>query len=211
MFTAALHGIFLAFGLILPLGVQNIFIFNQGATQPSLSKAFPSICTAAICDMILITLAICGVSLLVMEIAWLKLIILCAGCIFLLYMGYITWVQPASKLTSNGKALSAKKQIAFAASVSILNPHAIIDTIIVIGTNSVGYTGYAKLAFAIACIVISWCWFMGLAFAGHILHRIDNNGVWIKTVNKIAALVIWAIALYIGWQAYATLYVPPSL
>ncbi|GGA41924.1 hypothetical protein GCM10007416_13560 [Kroppenstedtia guangzhouensis] len=28
---AFMHGFLLAFGLILPLGVQNVFIFNQGA------------------------------------------------------------------------------------------------------------------------------------------------------------------------------------
>jgi L-lysine exporter family protein LysE/ArgO len=28
---AIFHGILLAFGLILPLGAQNVFVFNQGA------------------------------------------------------------------------------------------------------------------------------------------------------------------------------------
>lgn len=31
--NAIIHGIVLAFGLILPLGVQNVFIFQQGAWQ----------------------------------------------------------------------------------------------------------------------------------------------------------------------------------
>lgn len=30
MTEAIVHGMILAFGLILPLGVQNIFVFNQG-------------------------------------------------------------------------------------------------------------------------------------------------------------------------------------
>lgn len=30
MLAALLHGIALAFGLILPLGAQNVFVFNQG-------------------------------------------------------------------------------------------------------------------------------------------------------------------------------------
>lgn len=29
--NAILHGVMLAFGLILPLGAQNVFIFQQGA------------------------------------------------------------------------------------------------------------------------------------------------------------------------------------
>ena len=35
-----IHGILLAFGLILPLGVQNVFIFSQGATQPTILKPY---------------------------------------------------------------------------------------------------------------------------------------------------------------------------
>ncbi len=59
--VAILNGLFLAFPLIIPLGVQNIFIFNQGAVQISFIKALPSVITAAICDTILIGLAVLGV------------------------------------------------------------------------------------------------------------------------------------------------------
>jgi L-lysine exporter family protein LysE/ArgO len=40
---AFIHGFVLALGLILPLGVQNVFIFNQGAVQPRFYKALPAI------------------------------------------------------------------------------------------------------------------------------------------------------------------------
>lgn len=30
MWEATIYGLVLAFGLILPLGVQNVFVFNQG-------------------------------------------------------------------------------------------------------------------------------------------------------------------------------------
>ena len=43
---AILHGIILAFGLIIPLGVQNVFVFNQGALQPKFSRALPVVITA---------------------------------------------------------------------------------------------------------------------------------------------------------------------
>ncbi len=33
LIEAIIHGVILAFGLILPLGVQNVFVFNQGAIQ----------------------------------------------------------------------------------------------------------------------------------------------------------------------------------
>ena len=53
MVGAFSYGVLLAFGLIIPLGVQNVFIFNQGATQQHVWHALPSVLTAFVCDVIL--------------------------------------------------------------------------------------------------------------------------------------------------------------
>lgn len=71
MLAAFINGFILAFGLIIPLGVQNIFVFNQGATQPTFFRAMPSVLTATLCDALLITLAVLGVSLIVLKLIWL--------------------------------------------------------------------------------------------------------------------------------------------
>ena len=42
MTEAILHGIILAFGLIIPLGVQNVFVFNQGALATNIHKGTSS-------------------------------------------------------------------------------------------------------------------------------------------------------------------------
>lgn len=114
-----IHGVLLAFGLILPLGVQNIFVFTQGVTQPSLLRALPAVVTAAICDTVLIILAILGLSLIVLQFEWLSIILLVAGILFLLYMGKVIWSSKAMNI-SGKEALPLKKQIVFALSVSFL-------------------------------------------------------------------------------------------
>jgi L-lysine exporter family protein LysE/ArgO len=200
MLEAFIHGFILAFGLIIPLGVQNIFVFNQGATQRRLFLALPSVLTASLCDTLLITLAVLGVSIVVLQVAWLKTVIFVVGFFFLLYMGWMTWNTKSSTTGDEPKQFSAKRQITFAVSVSLLNPHAIIDTIGVIGTNSLPYFGKEKLAYTLACILVSWCWFFGLAIAGHHLRRLDKNGVWLTRLNKLSAVIIWAVAIYIAWQ-----------
>ena len=75
MIDAFFYGFILAFGLIIPLGVQNVFVFNQGAMHARFSFALPSILTAAVCDTFLILCAVLGVSVAVFEIPWLKTII----------------------------------------------------------------------------------------------------------------------------------------
>ena len=86
MLQATIHGILLALGLILPLGAQNVFVFNQGANQKKLTKALPVIITAGFCDTFLIVIAILGVSLILMSLPILQLIIYIIGFVFLLYM-----------------------------------------------------------------------------------------------------------------------------
>lgn len=88
---ALIHGMILAFGLILPLGVQNVFIFNQGATHKKLTNALPAIITAGVCDTILIYLAVAGVSIIVFSFEWLKILLFLVGFFFLAYMGWIMW------------------------------------------------------------------------------------------------------------------------
>lgn len=193
---AILHGILLAFGLILPLGVQNVFIFSQGATQPSLWKAFPAAITAALCDTLLIVLAVFGLSVIVLQLEGLRLGLMIVGIIFLLYMGYSIWrSKPASLET--GKSLKARKQIVFAVSVSLLNPHAILDTIGVIGTSALKYVGTEQLLFTVACIVVSWCWFFGLTIAGATMKKLDGTGKLMTIFNKCSAVFIWCTAGYL--------------
>lgn len=203
MTEAILHGVILAFGLIIPLGVQNVFIFNQGAVQPTLLRALPVVITASICDTLLILLAVLGVSILLLTVSWIKMILFSLGFLFLLYMGWNIWnSQPSKEESSDIKRFSVKKQILFAASVSLLNPHAILDTIGVIGTNSMAYSGEEKWAFTSATIAVSWAWFFGLAIAGKSIGKLDQDGALMRRINKVSALIIWGIAVYIGWTVF---------
>jgi L-lysine exporter family protein LysE/ArgO len=198
MISAAVHGFILALGLILPLGVQNVFVFNQGALQPRWIYVLPVVITASICDTLLITLAVLGVSAIVLGIGWIRLILVLVGVVFLLFMGYATWrSKPNPEINKKGSGLTAKKQIAFAASVSLLNPHAIMDTIGVIGTSSLSYSGASKLSFAIASILVSWLWFLGLSVAGRMIGRLDQSGNFLILLNKVSALIIWGTAVYL--------------
>ncbi|WP_391206805.1 LysE/ArgO family amino acid transporter [Psychrobacillus sp. L4] len=194
-----IHGLLLALGLILPLGVQNIFIFNQGAIQPSFKKALPSSLTASICDTLLILLAILGVSMIVMQYDWLRFTLIGIGVVFLIYMGIVTWFAKSSTLSdAQIVQMSTKKQIIFALSVSLLNPHAILDTIGVIGSSSLVYTGTEKVIFTATCIIVSWCWFHGLCFAGRMLKKIDSSGKFLGILNKISAVIIWITAIFMS-------------
>ncbi|MFI8712999.1 LysE/ArgO family amino acid transporter [Brevibacillus brevis] len=200
MLEAILHGFVLAFGLILPLGAQNVFVFNQGALQPTLLRAMPVVLTAALCDTLLILLAVLGVSLVVLTVTWLKTVLYVVGFFFLVYMGYLTWRSRPDTEAGEKERFSAKKQIMFAASVSLLNPHAILDTIGVIGTSSLSYSGTEKWGFTVACILVSCFWFFGLSVAGRTAGRLDRSGNLQRGLNMVSAVIMWGVAFYMAAQ-----------
>ncbi|MED4988012.1 LysE/ArgO family amino acid transporter [Parageobacillus toebii] len=197
MLTAFIHGFILALGLILPLGAQNVFVLQQGAMQPRFLRALPAVLTAALCDTALILLAVLGVSVVVFTMPWLQTILFAVGFFFLLYMGWTVWKSQPSSANDQG-SMPPKKQILFALSVSLLNPHAILDTIGMIGTNSLNYDGAEKVTFTGACISVSWLWFFFLAIAGKTIGQIDQKGTLMKRINQLSALIIWAVAVYLA-------------
>ena len=80
-----------------------------------------------------------------------------------------------------------------------------MDTIGVIGTSSLVYTGYEKWVFTLACIVVSWIWFFLLAILGRKIGQIDRNGQFLKRLNQVSAIIIWVMAIYMGYQLYSSL------
>lgn len=197
MWEALIYGFVLAFGLILPLGVQNVFVFSQGAAHPKLRHALPAVITASMCDTLLILLAVAGVSLIVLTISWIKLLLYIIGALFMVYMGWSIWRSRPELPSDGGARLTAGKQIVFAASVSLFNPHAIIDIIGVIGTSSLRFEGLEKGVFAATTIGVSWIWFVGLSWAGRLIGGIDPSGQILSHIKKLSAIIIWAMAGYI--------------
>lgn len=199
MITAFFHGFILAFSLILPLGAQNMFLFNRGAVEKRWLRLLPVVIVAALCDTFLILLAVLGVSVVVLTIAWVKTTLIIAGIIFLIYIGWSTWSSDHTNTSDPGVETewSLGRLLLFTVSVSLLNPHAILDTIGVIGTNSLSYTASAKFFFTAACILVSWVWFLALALAGRWLGSVIALGNFRRILNRVSALIIWLSAVYL--------------
>lgn len=200
MIEAVVHGIILAFGLILPLGVQNIFVFNQGAQHSRFRSVLPVVLTASVCDTLLISAAVGGISLVILSLHWVTPLVYGAGILFLCFMGWKIWRSAPAE--EEAKRLSPKGQMIYALSVSLLNPHALLDTVGVIGTSSLQYDGTVRWAFAAATVAVSWIWFLSLAAAGRMLGRLDASGKAIRGLNTASALLIWGIAVYMGVQLW---------
>lgn len=202
MLLAFVHGFLLSLGLILPIGMQNGFILTQGALHSRWSRSLPAVVTASICDTFLIALAVIGVSTVALHIAWLRYTFGAIGIVFLLYMGWSTWRPEAGGRNDDAAstAWTAKRQIGFTSSVSLLNPHALIDTLAVIGGSAVAYTAWTdRIAFGVASTAVSWLWFIGLSIGGHMVGKVALRTSSIQVLNRVSAVMMWLSSVYLAY------------
>jgi L-lysine exporter family protein LysE/ArgO len=198
------HGMILAFGLILPIGIQNAFILSQGALHRDWMQAAPAVIAVALCDTILITLAIMGVSAVALQIPSIRYAMGAIGIVFLAIMGWKTWRSATEPPTSGQDkeayaAWSPKKQMLFAVTVSFLNPHALIDTLGVIGGSASVYTDLtSRIIFGTACAGVSWVWFAFLVTLGHFAGKLGSIEKTTRIIGKISAVMMWLSAVYLG-------------
>ncbi len=203
MLTAIIHGILLAFGLILPLGAQNVFVFNQGASQPKFRGAIPVIVTAACCDSLLILLAVLGVSVVVFTIPVLQTAIFVVGLAFLLYMGWSIWKSKPSQAGQARSGIVAQKAN-HVRHVGIAPEPACHPRYDRRDRNQLPRLCLSadKLMFTVATMAVSWIWFFALAFAGKMVGAVDTGGRILNVINKLSALVIWGVAVYIALKLF---------
>lgn len=195
MLRAFTKGAFLGMGLVIPLGAQNAFIFQHATLQQRFRAVLPVVLVSALCDAALILAATAGVDFLE-QIALVKKILMVLGIGFLFYIGYGIWKNvPDANFGHNIAPLSLKKQILYTLSVSLLNPHAIMDTFFVIGAVSIDFLGADKHMFVLGCILIDMLWFLFLALMGFFLKKLSNGPRIIKITNRLSACIIFAIAV----------------
>ena len=134
-----------------------------------------------------------------LTISWVKTALVVIGVLFLSYIGWVTWHGDvnANEKWNDASGWPPRRQILFTLSVSLLNPHAILDTIGVIGTSALLYEGDASVAFTLACILNSWLWFFMLMVVGRL---VGTFGTIRKALSRVSAVIMWVSAIYLGYN-----------
>lgn len=171
MLASYLAGLALGFGLITPIGPQNVFVVGQGLSA-GFRRAAWAVIVAGCCDTTLIVAGAAGVSGLLTAAPAARTALLLAGAIFLSYLGTQALRRTDARLDDQAVPQHTARQIiSRTVSVSLLNPHAILDTVGVIGTAVVAQPPGSRAWFAAGAISSSWLWFLLLAAAAARLRR----------------------------------------
>lgn len=198
MVMAFFHGFMLALALILPLGPQNTFVLSQGATHRQYRQTLPVVLTAAVSDTLLIVLAVLGVSVVVVAAPALKDVLTALGIFFLTWMGIQSWRASVTRgLSEDGVSAywTLGHRIFYALRASLLNPHAILDTVVVIGGGAALYAHPdQRFAYTGAAVMVSWLWFLVLSMAGRFLGGLRKQARTLRWINRASAGIMWVIA-----------------
>ncbi|KTD49314.1 LysE/ArgO family amino acid transporter [Legionella quateirensis] len=173
------NGLLLGLSLIMALGPQNVFLIKQGARR---NHAALSAMVCFICDIILACASVAGLHQILLVHPTLQIWLVWFGTAFLLYYAIKAF---RSAFTHHKKQSDKTPQphnriqiVLFALGFSLLNPHAIIDTLVIIGSGSSQFPDH-KMAFLLGVITSSLLWFSSLTMTTRYFSNIlTKTTVW---------------------------------
>jgi len=184
------NGLVLGLSLIMALGPQNIFIIRQGAMR---RHAVLSALTCFFCDAILVTASVAGLHHLLEDHDNLRAWMIRGGALFLIYYGIKALRQAFRKGdredTSDKRHPSRWQIIALALGFSLLNPHAIIDSLVLIGGGSMQFPDHQQ-AFLFGVITSSFLWFIVLTFTTYYFSKALTRPVIWRRVEFVSGLLM---------------------
>ncbi|WP_051393194.1 LysE/ArgO family amino acid transporter [Glycomyces arizonensis] len=193
MTAAYLTGLALGLALIVPIGAQNVFVFNQGVTL-GMPRALWAVLGAGCCDTLLIVLGATGTSALLHSVPGLRPTMLIAGSLFLAYLGIRSLRAKPADIDDETGVRSRGRVLRRTAAVSLLNPHAILDTVGVLGAAITAQAVGTRAVFAAGAVSASWLWFLLLAGAAVGMRRFltKERRVWFDRASGAILLVFSA-------------------
>lgn len=185
-------GLLLGLSLIIALGPQNIFLIRQGALrQHAMLSAF--ICFLS--DILLVTGSVIGLHEVLEIHPKLQFWIACFGSVFLVYYGgknmHAGLFKTSKEIKASEDALTRWQIITLALGFSLLNPHAIIDSIVLIGGGSMMFPDQ-KQYFLFGVISSSLIWFMALTFTAYYFANVlTKPKIWRRVECLSGILMIY--------------------
>lgn len=199
-FTA---GMVLSMSLIMAIGPQNAHVLRMGLQRQHIGL------TVAVCmlsDMVLIGIGVLGLSQLGGLSDKLMGALVGAGALFLTVYGWkafhrflhpqLLTLDPASTDTATRPTTSRRQAVLAALAFSWLNPHAWLDTAVLIGTASLAYGASANV-FGMGAAAGSVVWFGVLGLAAFWLgRRLNSLHLW-RALDGAVALMMWGTAAFL--------------
>ncbi len=199
-----LAGMVLSLSLIMAIGPQNAHVIRMGLLQQHVAL---TVAVCALTDLVLIALGVAGLAQLGgLSRGWLGAITVAGAGVLLLYgtQAMRRFLRPAPSRAAVSEPVgtaaarvSRRQAIGTALALSWLNPHAWLDTAVLIGTASLAYGAPGNAVFGLGAAAGSALWFGALGSAMWLLgRRLNSPAVW-RTIDGLVALMMWGTAAWL--------------
>jgi L-lysine exporter family protein LysE/ArgO len=207
---AFMAGFVLSLSLIMAIGPQNAHVMRMGLLRQHL---WLTIAVCVVTDIALIAAGVGGLAQLGGLSDKLLGAMTGAGALVLLVYGgqaLRRFLNPpqrqpappdqagaAAGCPAEAASMSRRRAVGLALALSWLNPHAWIDTAVVIGTASLAYAQPDNAVFGLGAATGSLLWFSALGVAMLCLgRRLNSPGIW-RALDAVVALMMWGTALWL--------------
>ena len=196
IFFSYLQGLLLGFSLIIAIGAQNLFVFNQGL----IGKYVMIVCLfCSLSDALLILIGYSGLYLIIENNVILQNFIILIGFLWLLGYGVLKiregmYFDQESNLDiqisyTNNRNLY--KTILAISGITWLNPHVYLDTVFLIGSISNSVQSEKQFSFLLGAISSSFLFFFFLGYMGFkIGPLIKSPNLWKKINISLGIIMI---------------------
>lgn len=196
MYLVLLKGFASSASLIIAIGAQNAFVIRQGLLQNHL------LLTALLCsliDALLITVGVVGFGQVISTYPLLIEITKYFAIVFLFVYGAFS-IKSAfkAKTLENDKeqaTQSRKKTVLLLLTLSLLNPHVYLDTVILLGSIASQHPLEEQFYFALGAIGASFVWFFSLSYGSKFFAPLLSSAYSWKLIDLCVAFIMWAIVI----------------
>lgn len=202
MISVFIEGLLLQASLIFALGAQNLFILESGLKRNHhITASF----VCYVCDFAVIMLGVAGAATLFSSYPEIKILIGLVGIFFLFTYGWDRLKKQDHSMIcdSIGKEKCLQRCIVAAITFSILNPHAYLDGVVLIGGYSAKYSDLnQRLALGLGASTYSLVWFLVLSTASAKMMPFFQNPRRMRMVMGCAGVFLIFLSAKLSMDVY---------
>jgi len=197
MLTTYFTGLTLMATLIMPIGLQNAFVLNQGIRKQH------HLFVATFCgfsDVLFMCVGVWGGATLFSAYPWLLMAITMLGALFMLVYGWQCLqraMQGAGGIETDNQQRSFKMIVLACCAFTFLNPHVYIDTIVILGGFAANLSVEQRPYFVLGGISASFIWFFGLALLGAKFAPVLSSARAQRIIDTLIGVMMWGLALFL--------------
>ena len=192
---AYLQGLGLGAGLIIAIGAQNAHVLRMGIKRQHIAL---TVAVCILCDVLLIAAGVAGMGAVIGRNPALLALARWGGAGFLTWYGVrawrAAWMGATLAVEGGVAALDPRQALAMVLTLSLLNPHVYLDTVVLLGSIGGQQAGIGKLWFALGAMNASVAWFLALGYGARVLSPLFRRPMAWRALDAMIGAVMLVLA-----------------